>query len=286
MTTYNIPTGLTFTKMAMYFDEHLNDKERDDGLLYQYVYHLVYMLARQKNYFQEHTDYDAFALYAATKIYLRAINQPSEDSDSQTKPIKSILNYTKAVLYPLKVDFQKETYEEIINPNIDNRINGDKLLNNIHNAIQSDYQWGLFEEIFSQLESLPRYIEEVVQESPYKNDVLTARRLYMSILISFLKGITISNPGLEKVKRREDKNLKTDDVVLKMLEKERENSTTVWRLKDSMLNYVEVLTNKVRKKFGQDLIELSQSFLLDDAELESVVMSAYQGDSRDNNEEF
>lgn len=286
MTTYNIPPGLTFTKMAMYFDEHINDKERDDGLLYQYVYHLVYMRARQKNYFQSYTDYDDFALYAASKIYLRAIKQPLEDSDSKTKPIKSILNYTKAVLYPLKVDFQKETYEEIINPNIDNRINGDKLLNNMHDAIQSDYQWGLFEEIFSQLESLPRYIEEVVQESPYKNDVLTARRLYMSILISFLKGITISNPGLEKVKKREDKNLKTDGVVLKMLEKERENSTTVWRLKDSMLNYVEVLTNRVRKKFGQDLIELSQSFLLNDAELESVVMSAYQGDSRDNNEEF
>lgn len=272
--------------MAMYFDEHINDEERDDGLLYQYVYHLVYMLARQKNYFQKYTDYDAFAIYAATKIYLRAINQPREDSDSKTKPIKSILNYTKAVLYPMKVDFQKETYEEIINPNIDNRINGDKLLDNMHTAIQSDYKLGLFEEIFSQLEILPRYIEEVVQESPYKNDVLTARRLHMSILISFLKGITISNTGLEKVKRREAKNLKTDDVVLKMLEKEKENSTTVWRLKDSMLNYVEVLTNKVRKKFGQDLVELSQSFLLTDAELEAVVMSAYQGDSRDDNEEF
>lgn len=284
--TYNIPPGLTFTKMAMYFDEHINDEERDDGLLYQYVYHLVYMLARQKNYFQKYTDYDAFAIYAATKIYLRAINQPREDSDSKTKPIKSILNYTKAVLYPMKVDFQKETYEEIINPNIDNRINGDKLLDNMHTAIQSDYKLGLFEEIFSQLEILPRYIEEVVQESPYKNDVLTARRLHMSILISFLKGITISNTGLEKVKRREAKNLKTDEVVLKMLEKEKENSTTVWRLKDSMLNYVEVLTNKVRKKFGQDLVELSQSFLLTDAELEAVVMSAYQGDSRDDNEEF
>lgn len=284
--TYNIPPGLTFTKMAMYFDEHLNDRERDDGLLYQYVYHLVYMLARQKNYFQKYEDYDAFAIYAATKIYLRAINQPREDSGSQTKPIKSILNYTKAVLYPMKVDFQKETYEERINPDIDSRIDGEKLLDNMHNAIQSDYQLGLLEEIFSQLEILPRYIEEVVQESPYKNDVLTARRLHMSILISFLKGITISNTGLEKVKIREAKNLKTDDVVLKMLEKEKENSTTVWRLNDSMLNYVEVLTNKVRKKFGQDLVELSQSFLLTDAELEAVVMSAYQGDSRDDNEEF
>lgn len=271
---------MSYTDMAIFFDKNIKEPDRNDNLLYEYIYHIVYMLSRNSNYFHHHEDYDEFALYAAGKIYMRAINEEKTD-----KPIKSILNYIKFVIYPMKVDYQKETYDEIINPDVDDRINGDKLKDNLYAPIKADYQDGLMEEIYRQLTLLPKYINDVVYESPYKNDVLTCRRLYISVLLSFLNGITISNPGLEKIKRRELRDLDTDTTTIKLLEKEKQLSTLVWRLDESLTNYVEILTNKVRKKFGRDLVEIKKSYELPEEDLEAIMMSAYNTDPNENNEE-
>jgi hypothetical protein len=186
----------------------------------------------------------------------------------------------------MKVDYQKETYDEIINPDVDERINGERLKNNLHAPIQADYQDGLMDEIYRQLDFLPRYIEEVVTESPYKNDPLISRRLYISVLLSFLNGVTISNSGIQKLKRRELKSLETDNTAIKMLEKEKNISTLLWRLDDSLTNYVEMLTNKVRRKFGRDLIEIKKSYELSEEDMTAIMMSAYNTDSNDNDEEI
>jgi hypothetical protein len=278
--TYNKPKNVTYTEMAIFFDKHIKKPERDDNILYEYIYHLVYMLANKAKYFHDFKDYDEFSLYAAGKIYMRAINEEKTE-----KPIKSILNYIKAVIYPLKVDYQKEVYDEIINPDVDDRINGERLKSNLHKPIQADYQDGLVEEIYRQLSLLPKYINDVVYESPYKNDKTVCRRLYISVLLSFLNGITLSNAGIEKIKRRELKSLETENTAFKMLEKEKEVSTIVWRLDDSLTNYVEILTNKVRKKFGKDLLEIKKLYELPEEDLNAIMMSAYNTDPNDNNEE-
>ena len=281
MSTYSKPKNVSYTEMAMFFDKHIKKPNRDDNLLYEYVYHIVYMLANKSKYFHDYQDYDEFSLYAANKIYMRAINQ-----DKTEKPIKSILNYIKAVIYPLKVDYQKETYDEVINPEVDDRINGERLKNNLHAPILADYREGLMEEVYQQLNYLPKYINEVVQESPYKNDALVARRLYISVLLSFLNGVTLTNQGIEKLKRREIKMLDTDNTAIKMLEKEKEISTLLWRLDESLINYVEILTNKVRRKFGRDLIEIKKSHELPEEDLKAIMMSAYNTDQTDNDEEM
>lgn len=279
--TYNKPKNVSYTDMAIFFDKNIKKSNRNDNLLYEYLYHIIYMLANKARYFHDFQDYDEFALYAAGKIYMRAINQ-----DKTEKPIKSILNYVKAVIYPMKVDYQKETYDEIINPDVDERINGEKLKNNLQSPIQSEYQQGLMDEIYKQLDFLSGYIKDVVNESPYKNDPIVLRRLYISVLLSFLNGVTITNSGLHKLKRRELKALDTDNTTIKMLEKEKEISTVLWRLDDSLTNYVEMLTNKVRKKFGRDLIEIRKSYELSEEDMTAIMMSAYSTDQNDNNEEM
>jgi hypothetical protein len=266
--------------MAMFFDKNIKNPNRDDNLLYEYVYHIVYMLANKGKYFHYYEDYDEFALYAANKIYMRAINQ-----DNKEKPIKSILNYIKAVMYPLKVDYQKETYDEVINPDVDDRINGQKLKDSIQAPIIADYQQGMMDEIYQQLTYLPKYIKEVVEESPYKEDKLMCRRLYVSILLSFLNGVTLTNHSIKKLNRRELKSLETEDTTIKILEKEKETSALVWRLDESLEDYINVLTNKVRKKFGRDLIEIKKSYTLPEEDLNAIMMSAYNTDQTDNEEE-
>jgi hypothetical protein len=81
------------------------------------------------------------------------------------------------------------------------------------------------------------------------------------------------------------KSLETENTAFKMLEKEKEVSMIVWRLDDSLTNYVEMLTNKVRKKFGRDLLEIKKLYELPEEDLNAIMMSAYNTDPNDNNEE-
>lgn len=76
--TYNKPSNLKFTQIAMYFDKHFwedTDETRNDDILYQYLYHILYMLSCKQKWFKAFKDYDEFALFAATKLYIRFMNR-------------------------------------------------------------------------------------------------------------------------------------------------------------------------------------------------------------------
>ena len=46
-----------------------------------------------------------------------------------------------------------------------------------------------------------------------------------------------------------------------------------------MKDYISVLTVKVRKKFGQELMDVRKSFELSDEDLNAIMLSAYQTDN-------
>lgn len=51
--TYKMPRGVTYTEMAIYIDNHIRDERRDECLIFEYLYHLSYMLARKGSYFHK-----------------------------------------------------------------------------------------------------------------------------------------------------------------------------------------------------------------------------------------
>jgi hypothetical protein len=68
--------------------------------------------------FQNFQDYDPFAFHAANRLFFalrkNQLNQGKVIKGKEIRPIKSCLNYTKALLYPMKVEYQNEAYREII----------------------------------------------------------------------------------------------------------------------------------------------------------------------------
>ena len=265
--TFNKPSNLTYVDMAIYFDKHIRDENRNDSLLYEYLYHLYYMLACKSRYFHRFEDYDQFALYAATKTYMRAIRNIE---------IKSILNYVKSTLYPMKVDYQKESFNEVLNPDVDSRINPDAIKASIENSIQSDYYYGLADEVVEHMKLLPSYIRKEVDKSPYKSDPVMHRRIYLSVMLTFLSGVTLSNDDVERLQKRDEKGLNNDGSIIKMLTKERSRGVILWRLDPSMRDYISLLTTKVRKKFGQEILDIKKSFELTEEDLSAIMLSAYQ----------
>ena len=68
--------------------------------------------------FNNFQDYDPYAFYAANRLYFALkknyINQGKTIKGKLIRPIKSCLNYMKALLYPMKIEYQNETFREII----------------------------------------------------------------------------------------------------------------------------------------------------------------------------
>lgn len=277
--TYTKPKNISYVKMCMYFDEHIYDspETRDDTTLYHYLYYISYMLACKKHYFRNYEDYDGFAVFSATKIYMRIINN-AKNPNSKMKHIKSILNYMKSILYPLKVDYQKEHFNQVITPNPEKGITTDRITSSIKDSIQSDYMAGLENAILTDIHYLPHNIARAVDDTPYMDQPVMRYRLYMSCLLSFLSSVTLSNPNREKLRRYDLRSKDTDErdgFLSEMYQNEKAHSLILWRLPPEMGRLVEVLTNRVRESFVKDLKDTESSFELTDDVLGAIMMSSY-----------
>lgn len=271
MMTYKKNPNMKYTDMCIYFDANIYKADRDDNILYQYLYHVCYMLASKGRYFKYFEDYDIFALYSSTRLYLR---YPSKDKCADTPPekkIKSILNYTKATIYPLKVDYQRENFAQT-------RIYGDKgqmesLVNITKQYIQKNYSHGIVETLFDTFKTLPEIIRNRIKDTPYKNDILVSKRLYMSCLLTFINSMTLSNDKIKKISNKRNIADK-EDLYIKSLQRERQDAVMTWHLDDSFKDYVRVLTNKIRRDIENEIANTQKSFSLTDSELEGIMTTA------------
>ena len=76
---------------------------------FTYMYLLAYMLSCKAKYFKNIDDYDGFAYFLAYSTYSRY-------QDKNKKPIKSVLNYMKSIMYFRKLTYDRETFCEVIDP--------------------------------------------------------------------------------------------------------------------------------------------------------------------------
>ena len=269
--TYQKPADLTYTDMCIYFDNNIYKSNRDDTLLFQYLYHVIYMLASKSRYFREFSDYDDFAIYAASRLYMR---YPSAETCEQTeleKRLRSVLNYTKATIYPLKVDYQKEFFSQIYSYNEDNF---ETFVNITKENIQSDYNEELSDSIVDVLKQLPKIIKNRIDETPYRNNPALCKKLYMSSLLTFINSLTLSDKDIKKIEKKKSIKEK-EDLYIRSLKREREDSIIVWHLDDSYKDYIKILNNKIRRDADKELTETKTSFNLSDSELEGVMMTAF-----------
>ena len=97
---YEKPKNLKYTDMAIFIDENIykeNLNESTINLIFEYLYHLAYMLSKKKKFFNNAEDYENFSLYFSTSTYLRLTNKKQffklEDNSYKMPKIKSVLNY-------------------------------------------------------------------------------------------------------------------------------------------------------------------------------------------------
>lgn len=276
--TYKKPNDVTYTEMCIYIDnnvyrEDLSEEEQEK--IYIYIYHICYMLACKSKYFNSFAAYDNFALYCATKLYGRLVDARQFENPPRLNKIKSILNYAKNTLYGMKVDWQKENFNLIIDPQVQTGAgnkNIERFSDHLKSLVQQHYRQDLVENTLGILENIPEIIYKMILTTPYRNDKIVVHNLYMSCLLSLTNMVTLSNDSLVKLANYTNFN-DIYDYMDKLYQKEKKNFVIVWHLDESMRDYIQVLCNKIKKQIARSILENKQKCELTDEIFSAIMFS-------------
>ena len=269
---------IRYVDMCIYIDEHVYEPNHDVELIFDYLQCLFYALSFKKKFFNKEDDYDKYSLYGATHVYLRLTNERQflpDDDPRKMKRIKSVLNFIKSILYPLKVNYQKENFNKVYA----DEIQGDGLSEEIHNSLVKDIkdstQGLLSVEIETYLNAIPKTIKSFLKEIPYANDPAMSLNIYISCLLTLLRSMTLSNFNYNRLidKQKNELKLNAEELAESMLYEEAKNAPIVYHLDKGMRDYICVLTNKIKKLVARDIRDLCKAYEPTDNIIEDILMA-------------
>lgn len=218
-------------------------------------------------------DYKPFSLYAAGRLYARLTHPRqflSPDSGKQLKKINSILNFLRKTIRPMIIDYQRQNFGQVINPEMHSSTAEDIRYNFIERArIQES---GLLEADFKYyFTKICNTVKMFIGNSPYANDKVMCHRIYLSCMMSLLNQVTLSNNNKERYKSRIKSRFKTEEFLVRVYEEERRYSIVLVHLNRSMYNYISTLVNRISKEICNDLRGLIGDHEPTDAVIQSLL---------------
>ena len=283
------PKDVRYVDMCIYIDEKLkqqNISEEESSLIYEYLYHIIYMLSVKNKYFNKEVYYDEFAITLATDVFHRLFTNPKlneldENGQPKLTKIKGCLNYIKAILYGRKVTFEQQNYSQKY---IDMEyINSDVSCTNItsYSYSRDNMQFNLGLDMSMYLDTLSKTIKHFLYtNSPYKKDKLLMKNIYISCIISILKSIlfTINDEG--GIKNKYTKPDAKFRYLCKEYKQNRDNCVTLYHLPHKYKDYITLLVRQLYTLIGKDIQELCSTSI---SIPEDVLMNILLGEVIDKN---
>ena len=258
------PSNLRYTEICMFIDENVpkivnpGENPELENLIYNYLWLLVKALAIKKCMFNDFQDYDMYAFYAANRLFFalrkNQLNQGKTIKGKLIRPIKSCLNYTKALLYPMKIEYQRESFKEVIeeefvSKKFDSFAYKEQLKGTARSASGVSRQ---FRDYLRESLAKNGYIlDKVLQKSPFKPGSLEYQNLKISILLNSIQTL---------------KNNKKLDVA--------NQSLILWHLPKSMANYTKILLKEFFTALKIEIMDCYKESDLSDFDLENILASA------------
>ena len=252
------PRGMKYTDMCIYIDKIVargNPTEEEQNKIFEYLYHLAFMLAHKKKYFNRSYYYEEFAMYFATEVMYRLffnprLNKVDEEGNMVLPPIKSVLNYMKSVIYGRKVEFEQKFYSQKYAEFEDG--------NYLYTFNENPYEFLKESYVSLYLKGLSKTVKKIVYDKNfYKNDKLTMKNIYISVLLTILNSITFSKSDKKRLENTYSSMDSKYRLLTRLYTKNRENSLILYHLDDSFEPYIKVLSNKVFSNIKKDLAEIS-----------------------------
>ena len=242
--------------MCIWIDTYSPLCDCDELKLYEYLYHIMQMLARDKDYFHRAIDYDNYSIYSASRLFMRLRSK----SDDNT-PIKSILNYAKHVSYPYKVEFERLNYSE--NP-IDHPI-----------TVTDGFQLGSYicdeADIFNKIDfelslgTIPQIIRSYLKRIPRCKTSAEWSNIYISCLLTIINRITLITE--EKISDLDPKKLQ------KLYTRSAATDPVLYHLPESMLDYIKVLVIEIQHLIAEELSFETKSDINADTSMKNLILA-------------
>lgn len=266
-----------YVDMAIYIDNHIYSGDFDEELVYQYLYFLVYMLAKKKRYFSSEKVYDDFAIWFATKMYVRLTDPRQFDENEKLDKITSVLNYIKGILYAKQVEYNSEIGFQKTMGKFQSKyikdFDDNALIDHYRGAIESRNNDIIKKATIDLLETVPDLFKRELNKSPYKNNKLVLHNLYLSCLLTFIKTTTFSNYQLDKVNKSLQKHPNADISKLNSI-----NSVEIvlWDVPDYLSDYVKLLYNRVRNIIVDEIKDSVSRYSLSISDITAIINSNYE----------
>ena len=254
---------MKYTEMCIFIDENVpkivepGKNPELENTIYNYLWLLVKALAIKKCMFNDFQDYDMYAFYAANRLFFalrkNQLNQGKTIKGKLIRPIKSCLNYTKALLYPMKIEYQRESFREVIEEEfVSKKFDAFAYKEQLKDTAR-DYSGVTqqFKEYVQEAVSQnSRILDEVLQKSPFNSSTPEYQNLKISILLTSLQIL---------------KNKKKLDAT--------PQSVILWHLPKSMSNYTKILLKEFFMALKLEIMECYKEADLTDTELENILTS-------------
>lgn len=258
---------MKYTEMCVYIDENVpkiatqDEYPEIEATIYNYLWLLVKALAIKKCMFKKFEDYDGYAFYAATRLFLALrknyLNQGKVIKGKQIKPIKSCLNYTKALLYPMKIEYQRETFREIIEEEfVSKKFDAFAYKEQLKSAASDSMEIRTWlrlhlRESFSRQNQM---LDELLQKSPFGKNTTEYKNLKISILLNSIN-----------ILQTKKKLVVTD-----------QQSIILWHLPKNMTNYVKILVKEFFTAIKLEIMDCCQAASPTDDTLETILQANWE----------
>lgn len=249
---YNKPKDITYTQMAITIDNTVYTEECNDELVYEYLYHLSYMLAVKSRYFNSGDKYDEFAILLANKVFLRLKNPKQFDEKYKLSKIKSVLNYLKQVMYYTKLEFEENYYSKT-SLNIED-INDDFIPGYTFANFLSDSVLDLDKIEFQYcLDDISKTVKNYLNYIPYKKNSTEWYNIYVSCLLTFLDSICLPQKELDRLSKLKYK--KFDPKNYEICYNNQPENVILFHLDNTMRDYICILVRNIKRLIIRDLSE-------------------------------
>jgi hypothetical protein len=229
-----------------------------ENTIYNYLWLLVKALAIKKCMFNDFPDYDGYAFYAANRLFFalrkNQLNQGKVIKGKLIRPIKSCLNYTKALLYPMKIEYQRETFKEIIEEEfVSNKFDSfaykEQLKSNTRENSGVTRQFKIY--LHETLRKNAKLVDRLLEKSPFRKGTSEYQNLKISIILNSIQIL---------------KNNKKLDVA--------NQSIILWHLPKSMTNYTRILLKEFFTLLKLEIMDCYKEADLSDLDLDNILDSA------------
>lgn len=254
------PEGMKYVDLCIYVDEHADEivdgsNPQVEELVYNYIWLLVKALAIKKRMFDSFDDYDGYAMYSASRLFFALrrsyLNAGKIIKGKEIKPIKSILNYTKALLYPMKLEYLHEQYDTKSKTElVDSKFNEFAYRQQLRERIweQQGHAEEFKDDTSELFKDIGKLVDDVLAKAPFKPDSIEYKKIKISILLNCLQNL------------KNKKGLNTEPITV-----------IVWKLPKSMSSYIRVFIKELGAKIKYEIMALYNSAAIDDKTLDYMI---------------